>query len=304
MLRNKNGLVFQSGREITSQQFEEIKETVGLFPSLSRQELAATICENLEWLTASGSYKIDACLKLLEKLEKEGIIQLPEKREEYIRERFSKPVPLTSRTEPQPSIVCKLRELGIARVEVVRDKEKAETWKEYVSRYHYLSYKPPFGYYLRYFIESERGLLGCLLFAGAAKALTVRDKWIGWTENQRLRNLAWVINNTRFLIFPWVRVKNLASHVLGQVVRRIKEDWLDCWGYGPVLLETFVDPQHYEGSCYKGANWERLGMTTGDGLVRKGKRYTTTPKMILVKPLVKDFRFLLCSERLKGRVEE
>jgi hypothetical protein len=105
------------------------------------------------------------------------------------------------------------------------------------------------------------------------------------------------------LIFPWVRAKNLASHVLGQAARRIKDDWVQQWGYSPVLLETFVDPEHYHGSCYKAANWEELGMSTGEGLVRKGKSYTTTAKMIFVKPLVKDFRSLLCSEQLQGRVQ-
>lgn len=75
------------------------------------------------------------------------------------------------------------------------------------------------------------------MFAGAAKALAVRDRWIGWTEKQRLRNLAWVINNTRFLIFPWVRLKNLASHVLGHAARHVKDDWLERWGYGPVFVE-------------------------------------------------------------------
>jgi len=147
----------------------------------------------------------------------------------------------------------------------------------------------------------DRGLLGCLLFAGAAKALGIHDKWIGWEDNDRLRNLAWVINNTRFLIFKWVRVKALASHVLGQVGRRIREDWNERWGYRSVLMETFVDPGRYHGSCYKASNWEHLGMTTGKGLVRKGKKYTTTPRMIFVKPLAKDFRFLLCSDQLKGR---
>ena len=94
-------------------------------------------------------------------------------------------------------------------------------------------------------------------------------------------------------IFQWVRVKNLASHVLGHTGRRIQEDWEERWGYRPVLMETFVDPRRYHGSCYKASNWEYLGMTTGEGLVRKGKKYTTTPKMIFVKPLVKDFRTLL-----------
>ena len=142
------------------------------------------------------------------------------------------------------------------------------------------------------------------MFAGAAEALGVRDRWIGWGDNERLKNLGWVINNTRFLIFGWVRVKNLASHVLGHTGRRIREDWEERWGYRPVLMETFVDPRRYHGSCYKASNWEYLGKTTGEGLLRKGKKYTTTPKMIFVKPLVKDFRTLLCSDQLKGRVEE
>jgi hypothetical protein len=211
---------------------------------------------------------------------------------------------LTSRTAPESDIICKLKELGLVRVEVVKDKESTGLWNEYVSRYHYLGYKKPFGTFLRYFIVCDRGILGCMLFAGAAKALGVRDRWIGWGDNERLRNLGWIINNTRFLIFQWVRVKNLASHVLGHTGRRIQEDWEERWGYRPVLMETFVDPRRYHGSCYKASNWEYLGMTTGEGLVRKGKKYTTTPKMIFVKPLVKDFRTLLCLDQLKGRVGE
>jgi hypothetical protein len=304
MLQREGGSIFQCGREVTGKEISEIKETVGLFSNLSRTELNATICEHLEWFTASGGYKLDACMKLLEKLEAKGFFRLPAKQEEYQRNRPGKAIPLTNRTDPSPDIDCKLKELGSVRVKVVNDKEWSGLWNEYVLRYHYLGYKRPFGYVLRYFVESDGGLLGCILFSGASKALTVRDRWIGWTERQRLRNLAWVINNTRFLIFPWVRVKNLASHVLGQAVRRVKDDWLERWDYNPLLVETFVDPQYYHGSCYKAANWEYLGMTTGEGLVRKGKRYSTSPKMIFVMPLVKDFRSLLSSEQLKGRVAQ
>jgi len=304
MLQREGRSIFQCCREVTGKEISEIKETVGLFSNLSRTELNATICEHLEWFTASGGYKLDACMKLLEKLETEGFFRLPAKQEEYQRNRPGKDIPLTSRTDPSPDLDCKLKELGPVRVEVVNDKKGSELWNEYVLRYHYLGYKRPFGYFLRYFVISDRGLLGCILFSGASKALTVRDRWIGWTERQRLRNLAWVINNTRFLIFPWVRVKNLASHVLGQAVRRVKDDWLEQWDYSPALMETFVDPRYYHGSCYKAANWEYLGMTTGEGLVRKGKSYSTTPKMIFVMPLVKDFRSLLSSEQLKGRVEQ
>jgi len=152
-----------------------------------------------------------------------------------------------------------------------------------------LKYKRPFGCHLQYFIKSDQGILGSVLFAGAAKSMTGRDRWIGWTKNQRLSNLGWIINNTRFLILPWVKVRYLASHVLGQIARRIGHDWQDRWGYEPLLMETFVDPQRYAGSCYKASNWQYLGMTTGEGLARVEKSYTTTPKMIIVNPPDKEF---------------
>jgi hypothetical protein len=255
-------------------------------------------------MTLTGNNKLDACTKLLEKLENKGLVRLPAKQEQYRRNRIQRPIVLTSRTDRRAAISGNLKDIGQVSVEVVVDKESTGLWNEYVSRYHYLGYKQPFGYFLRYFIESEQGILGCLLFAGAAKALGVRDRWIGWREPDRLRNLAWVINNSRFLIFPWVSVKNLASHVLGQVNRRLQADWHQRWGYSPVLMETFINPAKYCGSCYKAANWQYLGMTTGEGLVRKGKRYRTNPKMILVKPLVKAFRSLLCSQQLKGGMEK
>jgi hypothetical protein len=302
MLENGISSITQCGRKISRQQLDEIIETVGLFPNLSRQELAATISEHLGWVTVTGSNKLDACMKLLEKLECKGLIRLPAKREQYRRNRSQRAITLTSRTDRRADITGNLKDIGQVSVEVVTDKESTGLWNEYVSRYHYLGYKQPFGYFLRYFVESEQGLLGCILFAGAAKALRVRDRWIGWAKDHRLSNLTWVINNSRFLIFPWVGVKNLASHILGQVARRINDDWQQRWGYSPVLMETFIDPGHFAGSCYKAANWQYLGMTTGEGLVRKGKRYRTSPKMIFVKPLAKDFRSLLCSQQLKGRV--
>jgi len=303
MLESFSEEIVQCGRKITVEEIAEIKETVELFPNLSRTELVQTLCENLQWLTASGGNKIDACLKLLKKLEAEGIMKLPEKRNLRIAPRRSKTISITNRTAPQSDITCSLKELGSVKLEVANDPESSGLWNEYVSRYHYLGYKKPFGTFLRYFITCDKGVLGCFLFAGAAKAIGVRDKWIGWGNNQRLRNLGWVINNSRFVILEWVHVKNLASHALGQVQRRIRDDWYKKWGFQPVLMETFVDPERYYGSCYKASNWEYLGMTTGAGLVRKDKKYSTTPKMIFMKPLTQNFRSLLCSDELKGRVE-
>jgi hypothetical protein len=299
MLETGTGSIIECGRKISDQDIEQIKETVEICWRLSRYELAQTISENLGWYTASGSLKVDACGKLLEKLQAEGVLQLPEKR--GVSKPTKRSIPITARSAPAADIGCQLKQLDFVKLQVVSEPEDIKLWQEYVKRYHYLGYKKPFGYYLHYFIVSDRGLLGCMLFSGAAKSIGVRDRWIGWTSAQRMRNLAWVINNSRFLIFPWVKVANLASHVLGQIHKQIRRHFKQRWGFCPILLETFIDPQHYRASCYKAANWRYLGMTTGLGLVRKGKSYRTSAKKIFVKPLVKDYRQLLCCEDLVGR---
>ena len=163
-----------------------------------------------------------------------------------------------------------------------------------------LGYKGAFGYRLRYFIRSGSRRLGCVLLAGAAKAIAVRDRWIGWSAGARLHNLSRVINNSRFLIFPHVQVPQLASHVLGQLARRVVADWQQHWGFAPVLMETFVDPRHYAGTCYRAAGWELLGETSGRGLARARQAYQSTPRLVWVKPLVGEFRRVLCAPSSGG----
>jgi hypothetical protein len=293
MRRKLNGNLVHCGREINTVELEEIVETVALFPCLSLKELVLTICEHLEWYRASGALKLDACRTLLEKMEQDGLLKLPEKR--LIAEKRTIEKPVLKVVEPEEPIKGRIGDLGQVRLAFVRDKEESTLWKAYLNQHHYLGDTSPFGCFARYFVESDRGKLGCLLFSGAAKSLLDRDQWIGWSQDERQRNLGFIVNNTRYLIFPWVRVKNLASHVLGQVERRIGDDWEQQWGYRPVLMETFVDPEHFAGTCYKAANWRYLGLTTGRGLIRKGKKYTTTPKKIFIRPLADDFRMALCS---------
>jgi hypothetical protein len=298
------GSLTQSGREITSADLMHAREVVEMFPGLSRVELARTLCEHWCWETASGTYKVEACLKLLEKLEGEGLLRLPEKGRGKRGPRVQ-PVIVTDRTDPPAlEIHGKLSKIGPIRLVMASSAHDKGLWNEYMERYHYLGHKKPFGFRRRYFVESEQGPLGCVLLAGAAKALGVRDRWIGWSETQRLKNLPWVANNTRFVLFPWVRVKLLASHVLGQLARRVRDDWEEAWGFRPVLLETFVDPGKYSGVSYRAAGWRLLGKTTGRGLARPGQSYHTTPKAIYVRPLAPDFREQLCSETLKGMREE
>ena len=290
------------GRKITAQEIESARETVRLCGGLSRRELAETICEHWGWVTASGSLKRTACLNVLEDLERKGELHLPPKQKKPSTE-CVRGARHTKRTAaPDEVLIGKLADVSPVRLEMVEGRDRAKLWNEYLDRHHYLGYSKPFGCTIRYFIVCDRGLLGCALVAGAARALKARDEWIGWSRARRQQNLPWVINNTRFLIFPWVEVRCLASHVLGQLARRVRSDWEHRWGYEPLLLETFVDPAEYSGTCYRAAGWIELGRTTGQGLRRKGCAYTTTPKRIYVKPLSKDFRERLCAGALQGKV--
>ncbi len=285
------------GREIYSGDVENIQEVTRLCCGLSLTELARTVCEHLSWTTASGRHKLKASEKLLTQLAAEGMIELPTKQ---LQPKSKQKIPWTKATEPRAEISGELSVLGAVDLEIASRRGEKNLWNEYVDRYHLLGFKKPFGCRLRYFIVCESGPLGCILLAGAAKSIGVRDKWIGWSNETHLKNLSWIVNNTRYLIFPWVKVRHLASHALGQLAKRVREDWYEHFGYRPLMLESFVDPAHYRGTCYRAAGWTYLGDTTGEGLRRPGREYKTTPKMLFVKPLTKDFREQLCSN-LKGR---
>jgi hypothetical protein len=263
--------------------------------------LAATVCEHLDWHTASGTPKIQACQRLLERLAAAGLVALPALRQQHSHPGQRASVVLSEQTATDRPLAGPLRALEPVHLEVVTDASQVGLWNEYVERFHPLGYKGAFGYRLRYFIGSGAQRLGCVLLAGAAKAIAVRDRWIGWSEWARLRHLPWVINNSRFLIFPHVQVPHLASHVLGQLVRRVARDWQSHWGFAPVLMETFVDPSRFAGTCYRAAGWRVLGETSGRGLARPGKRYHSRPRLVLIKPLQEDCRRLLCTGPLSGR---
>jgi len=295
--------IVRCGRKITAQEIEAARETVRLCPGLSRRELAETICEHWGWVTASGSLKRTACLNVLEELERNGELQLPPRQKKGPSTECVRGTRHTERTaSPDEVLKGNLDDVVPVHLEIVEGRDRAKLWNEYLDRHHYLGYSKPFGCTIRYFIVCDKGLLGSVLVAGASRAIKARDEWIGWSKQRRQQNLPWVINNTRFLIFPWVEIQHLASHVLGQLARRVRSDWEQRWGYAPLLLETFVDPAKFSGTCYRAAGWIELGQTTGQGLRRKGHAYASTPKLIYVKPLSKDFRERLCAGGLQGKV--
>ena len=284
---------FLSGREFTKQEIQEIQETVRLYWRLSWKELVQTICEHLDWVTAAGRNKVASCAKALQQLEALGLVKLPSLCASKQR-KGERALVVGAGSAAQEEVAGTVQEVGPVAVEPVVGKEAMQLWNEYVHRYHPLGYKRPFGAHQRYFLVGRGGRrLGCLLFASSAWALRERDAWIGWTERDRAQRLNWVVANTRFLIFPWVRVGNLASKALSLVAQRIRKDWEERYGYGPVLLETFVEVTRYRGTCYQAANWIRLGETRGRGRMDRYKQYLSTPRAIYVYPLVPEFRAFL-----------
>ncbi len=146
---------------------------------------------------------------------------------------------------------------------------------------------------MRYFVRAEADVVALLGFGAAAWKTRPRDGFIGWTAEQREARLHLVANNARFLILPWVRCKNLASCVLAMAARRIARDWQQQYGYSPVLLETFVETPRFRGTCYRAANWIRVGETTGRGKLDVHHRASVPRKIVWLYPLIRDFRKVL-----------
>lgn len=276
------------GRNFTSDEIELIKWTRKRYPQLSRKELAATVCEFLGWTTPAGRSKIPQCTSFLKTLEESGLIELPPL--DVAKQRSPKNSKMTGFQIDITPITCELNMLESIRLEIARAGIDLKRWRHYVNEYHMLGDKHVFGSRLAYFIKSRETILGCLQFSASSWALSSRDEWIGWTVQDRKQRLHLIVNNSRFLILPWVNVKNLASKVLALAIKQIQEDWLRDYCYAPVLLETFVDTSHFAGTCYKASNWIYLGETQGRGRMDREKEYALSRKAIYMYPLQKDFK--------------
>lgn len=280
-----------SGRQFTADELVLIHEVVESCSGLSRKELAQTVCELLGWKRPSGALKAEECREFLDRLESAGALKLPEKqRRRPVGSRTR--IPVTARGERGRDLVGDVGDFAPIEIEAVEAADQRLLFRELVGRHHYLGHAVPFGAQLRYLVYAsrpERTVAGCVQFSSPAWRMAVRDSWIGWDDATRLHNLQRIVNNSRFLILPWVRVRNLASVVLSLAARRVYADWPRRYGVEVLLVETLVDTSRYSGHCYRAANWIRLGETSGRGRMdREHLRHGATTKTVLVYPLVKD----------------
>ena len=276
------------GRTFPARELELMRQTAAEFAALGITEVARTICELLEWKRPNGGLKNHECRQLLERLQEQGWLQLPAVRR--LGPRGPRRVDPSSRSDPQAEIRGSAGDFEPIELTLVEAASAdSACWREWIARYHYLGYCVPVGANLRYLVRSPRGDLACLQWSSPAWKMAPRDHWIGWNHQQRQRNLQYIVNHSRFLIFPWVRVAGLASKILAHCVRRLPQDWERLYGYRPLLLETLVDAQRFAGTCYRAANWILLGQTQGRGRMdRRHQLHGTAPKLVYVYPLCSD----------------
>jgi len=276
------------GRGFLAAEIELIRNVVSDFPTLSLTELARTVCELLEWKRPNGRLKNHECRLLLEKLSAAGLVDLPPLRASGPRGPLA--VMLTENGQAQEPLSCNVGQLSPLTLTVVRSGSESALWNELVQRYHYLGYRVPVGANLRYLVRSVSAdqVLACLLWSSPAWKMASRDRWIGWTNEKRARNLQLIASNSRFLILPWVRARNLASTILSLCARQLPADWERLYGYRPLLLETLVAAR-FRGTSYRAANWMHLGETCGRGRMdRYHEAHWRAVKRIYVYPLCRD----------------
>ena len=294
------------GRTFSMEELGVIQALTRDCASLPRTELAYTLCELLEWRRPTGKLKNHEGRLFLEHLAAKGLVALPPVREAWAH-RGPRPAPRSAQGAPAPDLVGSVRECLPLVLEVVPPGRHGPSrlWRELIGRYHYLGERVPVGATLRYVVRSGRQpeqVLACLGWTSAAWRIAVRDRWIGWSDAQRRQALPYVVNNSRFLILPWVRIPGLASHVLARCTRQLPLDWEARYGARPLLLETLVDPARFRGTCYRAANWRLLGETVGRGRMdRANVLRGHAPKLVYVYPLGREVRQRLCTAPAPAR---
>lgn len=280
------------GRQFSFEDIQSIQKIIDHQPSITRAALSRNVCDLFKWIRPDGRRKDMSCRVALIKLDQQGLIKLPQPTKKIVRKTKSQNVPIDDQTVMQKSVE-QIYDLKLLPVNASSPK-LSKLWNELIDHYHYLGHKPLVGAQLRYLIHSGDTWLGAIGFSAAAWKIEQRDNYVGWNSQMRKANLRLVVCNSRFLILPWVKSKNLASKVLSLSAKRIARDWLENYGFQPVLLETFVDKERFLGTCYKAANWRYVGQTKGRGKLDRHHQCSVAIKDIYLYPLRRNFRSFLC----------
>ena len=280
------------GRVIRESDLALIRTLVEEYPTASRHKLSQKLCAAWNWVQPNGACCDMVCRGLMLALERAGHLALPPVR-------WRPPNPLAVRRRPPlleidaTPIGCGLKDLGALEFRLVRRTPEEPLFNSLIEHHHYLRYAHPVGENVKYMIFAGGRPVACLAWSSAARHLGPRDRFIGWSSEARRRNIRFIAYNSRFLVLPWVRVKFLASHILGGMAARVPRDWQCVYGHPIYYLETFIDPERSRGTCYLAANWIALGLTTGRGKADRSNRPNRPLKQVLAYPLDRRFRRLL-----------
>jgi hypothetical protein len=278
------------GRSLSPEDIDFLSRPIKQNPSWSRRRLSIELSRLWNWRNAKGQIKDMAARAMMLKLDKLGYIQLPPRRQIPSNRMLEKSIAWVE--HPSVAIECDLKKIKPLQVVVTRaHRQHQPLFDCLLSQYHYLGYKGMVGENMKYLIfDCHQRPLACVLFGSAAWSVQCRDRYIGWDADARKHNLNLTTNNMRFLILPWVRVANLASHILGLIARRLCADWLNQYGHRLYLLETFVDKDRFTGGCYKAANWIYVGQTKGRSRNDRQAKLQVPIKDVYLYPLVKHYQ--------------
>jgi len=283
-------VMIMQGRELLAEDIGLIRGLLCEHPDWTRTRISQELCCRWDWRNARGRIKDMAARTLLLKLERAGLVELPERRRPSPNGYRNRQIPFVDHgTELIRGDLRDLRPLVVSVVEPRSEDQRL--FNCLLSRYHYLGHRNTVGENIRYLARDQAGRpVGCALFGSAAWKCAPRDAFLGWDRRTRETNLGFLTNNTRFLVLPWVEVPHLASHLLACLTRRICADWQSKYGHRIYALETFVDRSRYRGTCYRAANWVRVGATTGRSRNDREHCICAPIKDVYLYPLVRDLR--------------
>lgn len=274
-------------RELTSLDIEFIRSAVSAHFSRGRSYISRVLCRQWNWVQPNGKLKEYAARDLLLRLEEKGFIELPPRLrpKNNLKHKSFDQIPLFIKRQLDGSI-GDLPKLTIRLVKPGED----YLWNYLIHHYHYLGLSRLVGEHLRYLAWIDGQVVACLGWASAAWKIKSRDEFVGWNESTKRKKLHLIANNTRFLILPWIQVKHLASKVLALNLKRLSDDWYSAYHHRVYLAETFVDSSHFKGTCYKAANWQYVGQTSGSAKKGNAYKYHGQPKAVYLYPFHRNFK--------------